>query len=150
MIDPSTAIENALYSLLNGNVTYNSKKVKVFKRTPKASEVPIVKGALYNWIEIGDISDTETAQDSDTFTHDTTVDLQVVVGFPGIGDKAVMNNISNQVQQLVFVSKGAKLSLTGFTNVITTLDIAFQTREDTATHKVIVKTIRIRIESDEN
>lgn len=149
MKDPSEALRDAIYTLLNGNVTYNSKDVKVFKTYPKDNEIPIVKGQLYHYIEIGDISDTETNMSSDTFTHDTTMDIFVVVGFPGIGSKVVTENIANQVKQLIQPSKGGKLSLgSDFSNIIIRLDISFPTLEE-GLHKKDIRTLRYRLEIDE-
>ena len=149
MKDVSDTLRDKIYTLLNKNVTYQSKNVKVFKDTPKNTNIPIVKGALYHYIEIGDISDTETPRDSDTFCHDVSMDIQVVVGFPGIGSKTVVNSISNQVQTLIQTSKGSKLSLgADFTNILIYKEIDFETTEQD-THKKIIKTIRYRLEIDE-
>lgn len=149
MKDVSTPIINAFYSLLNGNVTYANKTVKVFKRPPKDTEIPIVKGALYHYIEIGDISDTEAPRNADVYVHDCTVDLQVIVGFPGIGDISLMNNIVNQVLQLIQTGKGSKITLAGgFTNIMIEKEIDFQTQEQDI-HKKLIKTIRYRLEIDE-
>ena len=155
MIDPSQAIQDALFTILDGNITYTNssdktKDVKVFKHTPQANEIPIVKGQLYHYIEIGNISDIETPGNADTFVHDTSVEVQVIVGFPGIGSQQVVNNIVNQVTQLVQTAKGGQLSLgSSFSNIIHYLEIAFQTTEQD-THKKIIKTLRYRLESDEN
>jgi len=149
MKDPTQSIVDAFYTLLNGNVTYNSKTVKVFKRPAKSTEIGIQKGKMYFYIEIGEVTDTETGSNADTFCHDATAEVQVIVGFPGIGDKSVLNNIVNQVLQLIQTTKGGKLSLgDDFTNIIFYLENAFETRED-GLHKVIIKTLRYRLEIDE-
>jgi hypothetical protein len=149
MKDPSQAITDAFYSLLNGNITYNGSKVKVFKRPAKNTEVGIQKGKLYFYIEIGEITDTETGQNADVFTHDTTAEIQIIVGFPGVGDKTVLNTIVNSAMQLIQTTKGGKLSLgSDFSNIVFYLENAFETRED-GIHKVLIKTLRYRLEIDE-
>lgn len=149
MKDPTQNIIDAIYSLINGNVTYSGKSVKVFKRPAKSTEVGIQKGKLYFYIEIGEVTDIETGMNADVFTHDSTVEVQIIVGFPGIGDKSVVNTIVNQVLQLIQPTKGGKLSLgSNFTNIVFYLENAFETREE-GLHKVIIKTLRYRLEIDE-
>jgi len=149
MKDPSQKIVDAYYSLLNGKVTYSGKKVKVFKRPPKDTEIPIIKGAMYHYIEIGDVTDSETGSNADVFSHDATCEIYVVVGFPGIGDKSVMNNIVNQVLNKTLTGKGAKLSLgSDFTNIVHVLETAFDTQEQDM-HKKLIKNLRYRLEIDE-
>ena len=155
MKDPTQSIQDAIYTLLNGNVTYTNSDgkeftIKVFKDTPQANQIPIVKGKMYHYIEIGNISDTETPNNADTFVHDVTVEVQVIVGFPGMGSQSVVNNIVNQVTQLILTAKGGALSIgSDFTNIIHYLENAFQTTEQD-THKKIIKTLRYRLEIDEN
>jgi len=149
MKSPATAIYTAIKSALEGNVTYNGNPVKVFDYAPNDNEIPIVKGALHHYIEIGEISDTETAENADTFTHDATVDLYVVVGFPGIGSRMVVDDIVNQVMNLLQPYKGDALNLgTDFKNVVHSLEMGFET-EQIGIHKTIIKTLRYRFTLDE-
>lgn len=149
MKDVASTLRTKIKALLSGNVTYNGKAVRIFDHPPKDSEIPIVKGALYAYVQIGDISDTETPNDSDTFTHDTTMDVFVVVGFPGIGSGEVTNGIVNQVLQLILPNKGGKIDLgDDFYNVLTYLEIGFETTEQDI-HKKHIKTLRYRLEIDE-
>jgi hypothetical protein len=149
MKDPTQNIVDAFYTLLNENVTYGGKTVKVFKRPAKSTEIGIQKGKLYFYIEIGEVTDVETGSNADVFCHDSTAEIQIVVGFPGIGDKSVLNNIVNQAMQLIQTTKGGKLDIgSDFQNIVFYLENAFETRED-GLHKVIIKTLRYRLEIDE-
>lgn len=149
MKDVTQTLKDTIYTLLNKNVTYNGNNVKVFKHTPKNTEAGIVKGRLYYYIEIGDISDTETPNNADTFCHDVSMDLQVVVGFPGIGSSDVYSTICNQVMQLIQPTKGGRLSLgSDFFNVYIEKEIDFTTEEQDI-HKKVIRTIRYRLQIDE-
>lgn len=148
MKSPVTAIANALTTLLS-NITYRGNVVKVFTYPPQDNEIPIVRGALHHYIEIGEMSDVETNENSDTFTHDISVDLQVVVGFPGMGSRMVVDEIVSDVMEAIQPTKGGKLTLTGFKNVVYALEIGFETQQDGGLHKTIVKTLRYRFTLDE-
>lgn len=148
MKDPSQNIEDAIHTLLDGNVTYNGKDVKCFKWTPSLTEAGISKGALYHYIEIGEITDTETEL-KESFTHDCTVEVEIIVGYPGVGSKVVHNNITNQVIQLIAPSKPATLDLgDDFSNHLLILENKFELIEQ-GTHKIARVVLRYRLEITE-
>jgi len=148
MKDPTQSIIDALYTLFNGNITYNSKSVKVFKDQPTNSKAGIVKGKLYHYILLENVDDTELGANADNHVHDATVDIEVVVGFPGIGSKAVVNSITDDAMRLL-PAKGAGLSLgADFSNIIFELENTVNL-EERGTHKVVRKIITFRLEIDE-
>lgn|SRR5574343_820356 len=149
MKSPATAIMTAIKTALEGAVKYNGKDVKIFDYPPMDNDIPIIKGALHHYIEIGEISDTETPESADRFTHDATVDLYIVVGFPGMGSRMVVDDITNQVMQALQPFKGGALNLgADFKNVVHVLEMGFETQQQ-GIHKTIIKTLRYRFTLDE-
>lgn len=150
MKDPTQDIIDAIYTLFNDNITSTTtnKKVKVYKDVPPASKIGIVKSKLYHYIVIENVDDTEVGKSADTHVHDATVDIEFVVGFPGIGSKTVLNDIVDQAFQLL-PAKGSGLSLgSDFTNPIFELENTVN-QEERGTHKIVRKICTFRLEIDE-
>lgn len=154
MKSPVKTLKNAFYTLLNGNVTYtnskgNTSNVPIFKHTPKNTESGAAAGKLFYYVEIAEITDIETANSSDTYTHDCSVNLDVVVGFPGFGSSDIYHDIVDQVTQAINTTKGDTLNLgANFKCLYLYLENTIH-NEAEGTHKIITEQLRYRMEVDE-
>ena len=132
---PSKQVQIAYYTALNGNVTYNSAEVPVYDVVPTASSYP--------YIVLGDQIINDRPSTKDSFITDVTMQVDVVTGFEGnYGGKSQMYDISSDVTDIIRTR--VPLSLTGFTMITSTLDLASIIVEQTDTHILYINRIRFR------
>ena len=104
MKDSTTELYAAVYSMLNGNLSYGGSDYPVYSSVPKS--------ANYNYVVLADVTFNEDGA-QDTYISDCTMLIDIVTGgFKNRGTKKPMNSISNQILQLLV---GQNISMTNFT-----------------------------------
>jgi hypothetical protein len=110
MKDPSDEILDALYTALNGNVSYSGTTVPVYTRVISWEDRPSDQ-----YIRIGEVRMDEDGP-KDAFISVGTIDIFIDTFFTGKdeGSKVPMNAISNSSTQLI----DQTFTLVSFTQVI--------------------------------
>lgn len=111
MKDPSHELLGALYTALNGNVTYNSITIPIYSMVESQEDL-----TADQYIQLGGVSYNMDMSPKDGNISEGTVDIYVDTFFigKGIGSNVPKNNIANQVGQLIDQS----FSLSSFTQVL--------------------------------
>ena len=150
MKDPSEKIREAIYTALNGNLSYNAQNVDVFS-DPADDDLSAKRtNDFYVYVLIGDQT-MEDVSSKDKFHTDNTFIIDIVTGFKGYGSKAVVNDISSQVLQILTPSRASVLDLgVDFVNTFLYMEWSGPLQEETGTHRVLRKLIRFRLEVEEN
>lgn len=139
MKDPSLALRTAYYTALNGNITYNNATVGVYDHVPQT--------VVYPYILLGNQTSIDDS-DKEDFGTDHTMLVEIITGYStgykGGGFTAA-DTIGEDVMELIIVS-GSHLDLSadGYNVYYTSLVLNENFQENTSTHKIFRKIIRIR------
>lgn len=95
MLDCSNYVRSALYTALNGNVSYESKSVYVYKDAH--FDTPPQK-----YIVIGDINETGRTLNNNTFINDVEVNIEIFVEQYRYQAQNVVDAISSSVLAILF------------------------------------------------
>lgn len=111
MKDPSQELTDALYTAINGNVTYSSIATPVYTMVKEWED-----RTCDQLIQLGEVRYNMDMSPKDGNISEGTVDIFVDTFFTGKneGSKEPMNSIANQVGQLI----DQALTLTSFTMVL--------------------------------
>lgn len=93
MKDTGLAIRNAYYNLLNGNLTYNSKNVPVYKDDPIATPPD-------NYVVITEVIEGQD-NNNQKFVNELQVTLDITTKQYKTIDRSICENIANQIVNLV-------------------------------------------------
>ncbi len=109
MKDPSDELISALYTALNGNVTYGAVAVPVYIVPVEWGDLTVERYIRIAEVRWGDLSP------KDSNICDGTIDIYVDTFFTGknAGTKEIMNSISNDLSVLIHQT----FSLSSFTQV---------------------------------
>lgn len=135
MNDPKTLIQTAYFTLLNGNLTYNSVNVPVYDRVPD--------NAVYPHVAIGHYTSTDDS-DKSSFGENMTVTLHVVDRYiNSSGSRKAINSVTGQIKQIIRV-RPVPISIAGFNVGTSYIDNESSNEEKTDTYLYIYNNIRFR------
>jgi len=104
MKDPNYSVRKAIYSRLNGNISYNAVNVPVYNRVEDAATYPYI-------LLISDQA-TETDQNRSDYNNDALVNIEVVTRFDSDdGGQKVANLIMNDITVLMRTRTSGYLDL---------------------------------------
>ena len=145
MKDPSYSLRKAIYSRLNGNVSYNAVNVPVYNRVEDA--------AVYPYILLMSEQVTETDQNRDNYNNDALVTIEVVTRFDSDdGGQKVANIIMNDITVLMRTRTSGYLNLSadGFEVYGTVSDGVNQLEEDYTDHYYFRSILTMRFKVGES
>ena len=145
MKDPSYSLRKAIYSRLNGNVSYNAVNVPVYNRVEDA--------AVYPYILLMSEQVTETDQNRDNYNNDALVTIEVVTRFDSDdGGQKVANIIMNDITVLMRTRTSGYLNLSadGFEVYGTVSDGINQLEEDYTDHYYFRSILTMRFKVGES
>jgi len=135
MKSPATQLQTSYYSLLNGNVSYDSTTVPVYTTVP---ETP-----TYPYIHLGQYTETDDSTKSD-FGNECTFSLTIVDRFGGnFGSEASIYSIWNDLKQIIR-TRPIGLSLTDFSVLTSVVDNSITREEKTETYLYKIMECRFR------
>ena len=134
MKDSTTELYEAVYTMLNGNLIYNTVNYPVYTSVPKSAD--------YNYVVLKDVTFLDDGT-QDTYISDCTMLIDIVTGgFKNRGTKVPMNSISSQILQLL---AGQDISMSNFTiSVHPHLANANEIEEMTEVSIIYRKLLRLR------
>lgn len=134
---PSKLLQQAYYTALNGQITYNGSPVPVYDVVPPGTDYP--------YIVLGPQTVVEENLNNDTRIMGVTAEVDVVTGFDGsFGGKSQANDIADAIVNRLRKTPGNYLSLSGFLIITTQLDSSLTLQEQTETHTLYVNKLRFR------
>ena len=140
---PSEELQKAYYTALNGNITSGGSNVPVFDVVPPDEDYPYIHMVGQNVVE--------SNFNSDKRITDIIMEVDVVTGYDGsFGGKKIMYQISEDVVELIRLTAGNYVSLSGFTMLTATLDSSFSREEESQTHVLFINRLRFRHKIQEN
>lgn len=135
MNDPKTLLQTAYFTLLNGNLTYNSVNVPVYDRVPD--------NAVYPHVVLGHYTSTDDS-DKSSFGENMTVTLHVVDRYiNSSGSRKAINSVTGQIKQIIRV-RPVPISIAGFNVGTSYIDNESSNEEITDTYLYIYNNIRFR------
>lgn len=114
MKDPKADLQQAYYTLLNGNITYSEENVPVYdvNNVPQTPDYPHILLTDFTQID---------SSDKTVFAEDITVDLEVIDRGTQRASRAGIFSVVNQIKGIIRVRPEA-FSLTDWNIYNTTLD----------------------------
>jgi len=130
MNDPSNIIVSAIYTALNG-----STSLPVYSMVPSGVD---------NFIEIGDYNGVEDSA-KDSYITRATIQIEFVKRYRGQGTKSEVNTDVNTVIGILRDGFSSSITLTGFSNIVLTVDSVNDLIEDDEEFKIYRKFVRFNL-----
>jgi len=130
MNDPSNIIVSAIYTALTG-----STSLPVYSMVPSGVD---------NFIEIGDYNGVEDSA-KDSYITRATIQIEFVKRYRGQGTKSEVNTDVNTVIGILRDGFSSSITLTGFSNIVLTVDSVNDLIEDDEEFKIYRKFVRFNL-----
>lgn len=114
MKDVKQSLQEAYYSLLNGNVSYSGSNVPVY------DEMRVPQDPVYPYVMISNFTQIDDS-DKSSFGEEITVDLEVIDRATQFASRAGLFSVINQIKQIIRVRPEA-FSVAGWNIFNTKLD----------------------------
>lgn len=145
MKDVTNYINQSIYDLLDGNVTYLTKEVPVY------TIPPVDAGGLYIWIkEVQTYSSELTTKDA--YGHDALVTIEVVYSKQVSRlSKMPVNNVTAQVVTLLVGDPGSTFGLgsSDHTMIVSNINSTLELEEKTETGRIMRRLIKLMLNIQE-